>query len=212
MKITELIQAVRVVINEMATGNDSFTQEVDEALEQFIKTAMVQIASMPSYRGTPSVMSGTSSVSWQKRPDGLYIATFSCGEDFLRPVSVVLGDWVRPVYTFLPVTDKLFLAQYSSAPGIGNGPGSPVAFMVKDPSTRIIAHASRTAGSCELRYMKAPSSSENGEISMPEIYREALIYTASGLYQQSINEYDAAKSSFDTAASLLQTINNESQE
>lgn len=207
MNVTDLIPQVRIVINEMATVEDTFTAEVDTALRQFLQTAMVQIASMPLYRGTPATLTGDSSVTWQKRPDGLFYATIKCGEDFLRPLSVILAGWVRPAHVFLPVNGRKFLAQYSSAPGIGNGPASPVAFIAKDPDTRIIAHASKTEGTCELRYIPVPRIGTDGTLDVPDIYRDALVYTASGLYLQSVNEYDAAKAAFDTAASLIETIN-----
>lgn len=207
MNVTDLIPKVRMIINEIATAEDTFSEEVDVTLRQFLQSAMVQIAAMPFFRGKPAILTEEGSVTWQQRPDGLYYATIKCGEDFLRPLSVILAGWVRPVHGFLSVTNSLFLAQYSSAPGIGNGPSSPVAFIAKDPDTCIIAHASPEEGTCELRYIPVPKIGEDGELDMPDIYRDALAYTASGLYLQSVNEYDAAKAAFDTAAAQLETIN-----
>lgn len=207
MNVIDLIHQVRTVINEATVVQDVFTVEVDDSIRQFLKTAMVQLASMPLYRGTLATLSGTDSVTWQKRPDGLYYATIKCGEDFLRPVSLTVTGWVRPVHEFLAVTDNSFLAQYSSAPGIGNGPKSPVAFIAKDPDTRIIAHASTIPGAVSFRYVPVPMIADDDTLEVPDIYRDTLAYMAAGLYLQSINEYDAAKSSFDTAAALIENIN-----
>lgn len=207
MTTADLIPLVRTVINQMATAGDTFSDEVDAALTQFLQSAMVQIASMPFYRGTPSVMSASDAVTWQQRPDGLYYATIKCGDDFLRPLNVTLGDWVRPAHIFFPVTHSRFLAQYSSAPGVGNGPKSPVAFIASDPDKRIIAHASKASGTYSLRYIPVPKIAEDGTLGVPDVYRDALAYTAAGLYLQSVNEYDAAKAAFDTAGSYIQNIN-----
>lgn len=212
MNVTDLIPFVRTIINEASTEKDAFSEEVDAALRDFLRVAMRQIASMPAYMGKPVSMSESSAVSWEQRPDGMYVATIKCGNDFLRPVSVQLADWVRPVFRFMPAETGLFLSQYSSALGIGNGPKSPVAFLVKDPDTRIIAHSSQEQGTYTLRYIPIPEIGPDGALDIPDVYRDVLAFTTAGLYQQSINEYDAAKASFDTAASLLQLINNESQE
>lgn len=208
MNVTDLIPFIRTIINEAATEKDSFSEEVDEALLKFLNAAMSQIASMSSYVGPSVIMSDESAVTWEKRPDGLFMATIKCTSDFLRAVSVRLEDWVRPVFRFLPVDTSLFLAQYSSAAGIGNGPKDPVAFIVKDPDARIITHASRVEGSYVLRYIPVPKIKEDGTLDFPGIYRNALAYVTAGLYQQSVNEYDAAKASFDTAASYIQIIDN----
>lgn len=207
MNVTDLILQIRTAINEAAVEQDMFTVEVDNSIQQFLQTAMIQLASMPLYRGTPVTLTGTDAITWQKRPDGLYYATIKCSKDFLRPISVNVPGWVRPVREFLAVTDSIFLAQYSSAPGIGNGPKSPVAFIAKDPDTRIIAHASTIPGEVSLRYVPVPTIENDETLEVPDIYRDALVYMASGLYLQSINEYDAAKSSFDTAAALIENIN-----
>jgi hypothetical protein len=128
--------------------------------------------------------------------------------DFLRPVSLELQGWVSPVFLFPPASGSSFLAQYSSATGIGAGPNSPVAFVSPNSKKFIIAHAVKEAGSYTLTYMPVPEIGEDGSLDTPDRYREALAYTASALYLQSVNEYDAVKTAFDTAASYIQIIGN----
>ena len=208
MNVNDLIPLIRHIINEAAVPDDPFTAETDEAIKDFIRSAMVQLAAMPSYQGTPTILQGEEHVTFSARPDGLFYAVIRIPEDFLRPVSVNMEGWVRPVYEFLPASGTQFLQQYSSVPGIGAGPSSPVAFITTDGEQLVVAHAVKKAGDCNLRYIAVPEIGTDNTITIPGAYREALAYTAAALYMQSINEYDAAKAAFDTAGSFIQTINN----
>lgn len=212
MKTTDLIPFIRHIINELSVSGDTFSDETDMAIEDFISAAMTQLAAMPAYQGASSVLSDTSHVTFSPRPDGFYCAIIKPSEDFLRPVSVNLEGWVRPVYHFLPAIGSQFLKEYSSAPGIGSGPNSPTAYLTKDGQQLIIAHAVSKPGDYNLRYIAVPQIAVDLTIPVPSCYREALAYTAAALYMQSINEYDAAKAAFDTAASYIQTINNKTFE
>lgn len=207
MNTADLIPFIRHIINEAAIAGDQFSNETDTAIKAFIRAAMTQLAVMPAYQGTPSEITDTSRITFSKRPDGLFYATIKPGSDFLRPVSVNLEGWVRPVLDFQPATGVLFLKQYSSALGIGSGPHSPVAFITKDDQNLIIAHAVKEQKGYSLRYIPVPEIAADGSVPVPECYREALSYTAAALYMQSINELSGAKSAFDTAASYIQTIN-----
>ena len=208
MKTTDLIPFIRHIINELSVSGDTFSDETDKAIEDFIRAAMTQLAAMPAYQGASTLLADTSSVTFSPRPDGLYCAIIKVPEDFLRPVSVNLEGWVRPVYHFLPAIGSQVLREYSSAPGIGSGPNSPSAYITKDAQQIIVAHAVSKPGDYNLRYVAVPQIAADLTIPVPSCYREALAYTAAALYMQSINEYDAAKAAFDTAASYIQTINN----
>ena len=210
MNKADLISFIRQIINEAAIPDDPFANEVDDTILAFVRAAMTQLASMPSYQGETAVLEDSSRVTFSARPDGLFYAVIRPGEDFLRPVSVNLEGWVRPAFEFQPATGSQFLRQYSSAPGIGSGPHSPSAFITTDEQHLVIAHAVTEAKNYALRYIAIPHIDDDGTISIPERYREPLAYTAAGLYMQSINEYDVAKTAFDTAASYIQTINNKS--
>ena len=210
MNKADLISFIRQIINEAAIPDDPFANEVDDTILAFVRAAMTQLASMPSYQGETAVLEDSSRVTFSARPDGLFYAVIRPGEDFLRPVSVNLEGWVRPAFEFQPATGSQFLRQYSSAPGIGSGPHSPSAFITTDEQHLVIVHAVTEAKNYALRYIAIPHIDDDGTISIPERYREPLAYTAAGLYMQSINEYDVAKTAFDTAASYIQTINNKS--
>ena len=207
MKVQDLIPLIRHIINEAAVPEDPFTAETDEAIKDFIRSAMVQLAAMPSYQGTPATLKGVDRVTYSKRPDGLYYAEISIPDNCLRAVSVNMKGWVRPVYEFFPASGTLFLQQYSSVLGIGAGASSPVAFITTGGERLVIAHATKESGNCEFLYIAVPEIGSDGSISIPDVYREALAYTAAALYMQSINEYDAAKAAFDSAGSFIQSIN-----
>lgn len=209
MKTSQLIPFIRHIINEAATVSDEFTIETDAALSEFVLAAMKQIVLLPGYQTIPVTMEGKENISFHQRPDGLYYAIVKAPDDFLAPSSINLEGWVTPVYTFLPVTDSLYQAQLSSAKGVGNGPHLPIAFLVSQQDTIVVAHAVHTPGTCEFRYIPLPSIDDEGVIRnfQAEKYRECLAYTAAALYLQSVNEYDAAKVAFDTAGAYIQSIN-----
>ena len=135
MNKADLIPFIRQIINEASTSDDPFTNEMDETLLMFVRAAMTQLASMPSYQGTPSELKDAGCITFSKRPDGLYYAVIKPKEDFLRPVGVNLEGWVRPVFDFQQAQGTQFLRQYSSAPGIGAGPHSPSASLPRTTST-----------------------------------------------------------------------------
>lgn len=211
MEVSQLIPFIRHIINESPTITDDFTIETDAALTEFILAAMKQIALMPGYQTTPVLLSSEENITFSQRPDGLYYAVIKAPADFLAPSSIHLEGWVSPVYTFIPVTDSLYQAQYSSAKGIGNGPRLPIAFLASEQDTIVVAHAVNEPGKCDFRYIAEPSVKEDGTIQhfQTDKYRECLAYTAAALYLQSVNEYDAAKVAFDTASTYLQSTNKE---
>ena len=212
METSQLIPFIRQIINETATVADEFTAETDAALADFILAAMKQLVLMPNYQSTPVTMAQEEGiVSFHQRPDGMYYAAITAPTDFLAPSSIRLEGWVKPVYVFLPVTNSLYQAQFSSAKGVGNGPHLPVAFLVSQQDTVVVAHSVSQPGTCEFRYIPIPSINEEGTIQnfQTEKYREALAYTAAALYLQSINDYSGAKAAFDTAGAYIQNTNKE---
>lgn len=206
MKVEDIVSQVRNIINELATEGDSFSEETDESIKGFIKTAARQIASLPKYIAEPVSKVGEDAKSFLSRPDGLLYLRLDMPQDCLRIVSLNIEGWGTPVYEFHPVTDNRFLAQYSSAPGIGNGPSSPIAFISNDNGAYIIAHASLQTAKYTVKYISAPSINADGTIGMPEKYADVLAYTTAGLYLQSSDDYNKAKSAFDTAGALLQNM------
>lgn len=206
MKVEEIIFQVRNIINELATEGDSFSGETDNSIQEFIKTAARQIASLPKYMADPTTMEGENAENFITRPDGLHYLRLKMPEECLRPVSLDVIGWDTPVYVFHPVTDKRFLAQYSAAPGIGNGPASPIAFTTNDNGAYIIAHAVNDKAKYSLKYIAAPQINGDGTIAMSDKYADILAYTTAGLYLQSTDDFSKAKAAFDTAGSLIQNL------
>lgn len=206
MKTADIVSKVRNIINEMATEGDSFSQETDTSILKFIETAAKQVALLPGYKGDPTALNGNSDTGFHERPDGKFYLRLPMPADCLRVVSLSVTGWVTPVYTFHPVTDPRFLAQYSSAPGIGNGPYAPIAFITSDGGEQIIAHAVDQKSEYELRYIAAPAVNTDGTMDMPDKYMDVLAYTTAGLYLQSTDDYSKAKAAFDTAGALLQNM------
>lgn len=208
--VKDILKTLRTIINESATEEDSFTIETDEALKEFIRLALLALMNDEGVMTEASEMTDSSSISFEKRPDGLFFAYIKIPADYIRLVSVNLTGWRYPVTMLYPDNSPLYSAQYSSAPGVGNGPSIPVAFITNDTMRSIIAHAVKEQGGYSLRYIPTPSISENGEINFHNKYAGALAYYAAGLYHISINENIGAESEFAIARSLIRSHTPES--
>lgn len=208
--VEDILKTLRVIINESATEEDSFTIETDEALKEFVRLALLALMNDEGVMAEASEMTDLSSISFERRPDGLFFANIRIPADYIRLVSVNLTGWRYPVTMLHPDNSPLYSAQYSSAPGVGNGPAMPVAFVTGDTMRFIIAHAVKEQGGYILRYIPTPSISENGEINLHNKYAGALAYYAAGLYHISINENAGAESEFAIARSLIRSHTPES--
>lgn len=144
--VKDILKTLRTIINESATEEDSFTIETDEALKEFIRLALLALMNDEGVMAEASEMTDSSSISFEKRPDGLFFAYIKIPADYIRLVSVNLTGWRYPVTMLYPDNSPLYSAQYSSAPGVGNGPSIPVAFITNDTMRSIIAHAVKEQG------------------------------------------------------------------
>lgn len=120
--VKDILKTLRTIINESATEEDSFTIETDEALKEFIRLALLALMNDEGVMAEASEMTDSSSISFEKRPDGLFFAYIKIPADYIRLVSVNLTGWRYPVTMLYPDNSPLYSAQYSSAPGVGNGP------------------------------------------------------------------------------------------
>lgn len=205
----ELLPSLRHVINESDCEKGSFTEETDTALIDFIRMAATQLT-ITADLTLPHILSGENvKATWKSRPDGLHIAVIPVPDNFLKMVSLYIDSWRYPVTELLPVNNSFYWSQYTSAPGVANGPARPVAFRSDDPEKCIIAHATREANkTIELKYKIIPGKDE-AEIDTR--YSEALIYLAAWLYLQSIENFDGANAAHETAVSFINIINNKIQ-
>ena len=205
----ELLPSLRHVINESDCETGSFTKETDTALLDFIRMAAKQLI-ITADLTLPHTLSGENvKATWKLRPDGLHIAVIPMPDNYLKMVSLYIDSWRYPVTELLPVNDSFYWSQYTSAPGIANGPARPVAFQSEDPTKCIIAHATRESDKLiELKYKITPGKND-AEIDAR--YSEALIYLAAWLYLQSIENFDGANAAHETAASFINIVNNKIQ-
>jgi hypothetical protein len=213
IKWSTLVAKVRFVINEVDTTDDTFSEETDSSIQEFIRQALPLLAVNPLYRGPVSTLQDSaSSVSFHERPDGAFYALIDLPSDFLRLVSLKLSEWVRPVFELLPASHPSFAAQHYAVPGIGAGPRSPVAYITDSAYSRaIMAHSVSSAQSqeCELRYVASPATTDES-IDVSPFYAYPLVYLAAGLFLQAASESAAAKAAFATAQAYMeQTYKNQ---
>lgn len=203
IQVSDIIKLVRSIINEAATPGDSFTEESDEMLLDFIRTSLRKLSEEESVLAEVSEVSEEELSTFSQRPDGNFYAEIRLPDDYLRFVSVKLDGWQRSVSILHPDNVSLYSAQYSSAPGIGNGPASPVAFMTSDTERAIIAHSVQSAAGYTLRYVPYPSISEDGTVNMAGRYLHPIAYMTASLYHLSINAPDSAQQEMEMAVAFL---------
>lgn len=73
--VKDILKTLRTIINESATEEDSFTIETDEALKEFIRLALLALMNDEGVMAEASEMTDSSSISFEKRPDGLFLPT-----------------------------------------------------------------------------------------------------------------------------------------
>jgi hypothetical protein len=204
ISLEEIASRVRVIINEMDTADDTFSEETDSSISEFVRMAVPLLAGNPLYRGPISRLNDTGSVLWIQRPDEYWYALINLPTDYQRLISVQLSEWVRPVFNLLPTNHDLYYAQFYSVPGLGAGPHSPLAFLVDSTTNKaVLAHsATKSGGTFTLEYIATPSISGD-QINMDATYAYPLSYLASGLFLQSAGETEAAKEAFSTAMAYL---------
>lgn len=71
--VKDILKTLRTIINESATEEDSFTIETDEALKEFIRLALLALMNDEGVMAEASEMTDSSSISFEKRPDGLFL-------------------------------------------------------------------------------------------------------------------------------------------
>ena len=91
--VKDILKTLRTIINESATEEDSFTIETDEALKEFIRLALLALMNDEGVMAEASEMTDSSSISFEKRPDGLFFAYIKIPADYIRLVSVNLTGW-----------------------------------------------------------------------------------------------------------------------
>ena len=94
--VKDILKTLRTIINESATEEDSFTIETDEALKEFIRLALLALMNDEGVMAEASEMTDSSSISFEKRPDGLFFAYIKIPADYIRLVSVNLTGWRYP--------------------------------------------------------------------------------------------------------------------
>lgn len=202
----DIILLIRQAINECTTVDDSFSQEVDSALIDFVKLAAPLVA-----LEAPVNFQQIETKTFQKsnpqyfftRPDSLTGIRVPVPDNFCRFLSLRADQWPYAVSRIMPDNSPEFLNQYSSVHGIGAGPGAPMAFLSSELEggtlkTFIIGHAVKGADNVQLAYVPQPVVS-SAEITMDSRLQTPLVYYAASLYLQSIADVSGSKAALDTA-------------
>jgi hypothetical protein len=199
-----IIALVRTLINDAACEDDTFTEETDAALQDFLSLALQLLARKPGVEATPADQTEDSKVVFSQRPDGLWAAEIRMPDNLLRFVSVWLEGWSYPVARLFPDNSPAFMAQYTTAKGVANGPYNPMAFVGGDRNRIITAHAVKTQGTYRLRYIPTLTLAEDGTIPLPEKYASSLAYYTAALYHESVGERQLSEDEMTIAGAMFE--------
>ncbi len=211
-----LIRLIRQAINEASTTGDTLSEEVDVALIDFAMMAapsvIMEVA--PAYHTTVN-MPGHKSDShfFSIRPDGKTIIRIPLPDDFCRFVSLRAETWVYPASILYSDGNAQFAAQYSTEPGIGAGPATPLVFLSSELDSNgelksfIVGHSLDKPENFVLSYVGTPVVSME-EVMVDARLQNALAYYAAALYLQSILDVNGSKAALDMAMNFIQKLNN----
>ena len=216
---TELVlNQLRHILNEYPTGDDNYENETNNALLSFVAEAIRFLSKhvSPVYMGEVSEMKEADNIEYIARPDGMYYGILSLPDDYLSFVSLKIDGWVNSVRTVLPANTPIYEAQFSAAPGIGNGSSMPVVFITNERDKALEAHSikiTKKEGETEegpgyvLRYISAPNISGR-ELPISDIVRDALVYVSAAFYLRSRDNQSAYEQCMSIANEQIAIINN----
>lgn len=213
---SSLLSSIRHALNEASATGDDFSATVDEALLEFVRMAApVVVMRVPAvYQVADTVRYGADRAEcFFTRPDGQTAIRMEAPADFCRFLALQATSWPAPVFDVLAASHPSYRAQYSSVPGIGAGPNTPVAYLSDtpdadgEPHACIEAHAMSKAESFTLCYVRTPEVTVE-QVRMDARLQSALAWTAAGLYLQTIGDAAGSKSAHDTAMEIIDNLNN----
>lgn len=218
--IANLKREIRIALDQNMNSTpllilgDIDTLSMDDIIESKIEDAARVVTRDAARHLLDGGVSFGESVAWYVR-EGYGSGYILLPNDFLRLVSFQMSDWSYPVTVAISEDDPMYPLQHSRFGGVRGNPQKPVVALSQQPIT---VDGEKKAGlvleffSCasgegtfvkRATYIPIPKISE-GEITIGEKLKPAVIYYAAYLVALSIGEGDLAVAMLNTSKELMQ--------
>lgn len=210
--VDDIKRDVRIALDQ----NNSSTPLLDTGdidtltLEEIIESKIEDAARVVTRDAAHYLLDGGKafgeSVRWDVR-EGYGSGSILLPDDFLRLVSFQMSDWSYPVIDAITEDNPIYALQHSRYGGVRGNPQKPIVALSQQPIGLVLEFFSCAAGENTFvkraTYMPIPKITD-GEITISEKLKPAVVYYTAYLAALSIGNGDLAATLLNTSKELMQ--------
>jgi hypothetical protein len=210
--VDDIKRDVRIALDQ----NNSSTPLLDTGdidtltLEEIIESKIEDAARVVTRDAAHYLLDGGKafgeSVRWDVR-EGYGSGSILLPDDFLRLVSFQMSDWSYPVLNAITEDNPIYALQHSRYGGVRGNPQKPIVALSQQPIGLVLEFFSCAAGENTFvkraTYMPIPKITD-GEITISEKLKPAVVYYTAHLAALSIGNGDLAATLLNTSKELMQ--------
>lgn len=210
--VDDIKRDVRIALDQ----NNSSTPLLDTGdidtltLEEIIESKIEDAARVVTRDAAHYLLDGGKafgeSVRWDVR-EGYGSGSILLPDDFLRLVSFQMSDWSYPVLNAITEDNPIYALQHSRYGGVRGNPQKPIVALSQQPIGLVLEFFSCAAGENTFvkraTYMPIPKITD-GEITISEKLKPAVVYYTAYLAALSIGNGDLAATLLNTSKELMQ--------
>jgi hypothetical protein len=195
-----------MVSTQLLSTGDIDTLSLDDIIEsKIIEAARLVTRDAPFYLLDGGISFGES-INWFSR-EGFGGGYVTLPPDFLRLVAFQMSDWSYPVTVAITEDHPLYPLQSSRYGGVRGNPQKPIVALSQQPIGLVLEFFSCAAGENTFvkraTYMPIPKITD-GEITISEKLKPAVVYYTAHLAALSIGNGDLAATLLNTSKELMQ--------
>lgn len=210
--VDDIKRDVRIALDQ----NNSSTPLLDTGdidtltLEEIIESKIEDAARVVTRDAAHYLLDGGKafgeSVRWDVR-EGYGSGSILLPDDFLRLVSFQMSDWSYPVLNAITEDNPIYALQHSRYGGVRGNPQKPIVALSQQPIGLVLEFFSCAAGENTFvkraTYMPIPKITD-GEITISEKLKPAVVYYTAYLAALSIGSGDLAATLLNASKELMQ--------
>lgn len=208
--VSELVKEVKVLLDRNQESAGLLTPTESDTLSQgeLIQSKIVDAARIILKDAPASMLNGKNfdglNTAWDET-NGAYVGTVYLPSDMIRLLDVKASDWNRSA-EIITEEDDAYKIQCSRF-GVRGNPERPIAALIHNSGNRyleLFTSKSNTA-TVSLTYVGMPFISE-GNIDLPEILKDSIVYMAGYLTCISLGDTDTASGLLGVARKLAHIV------
>jgi hypothetical protein len=210
--VADIKRDIRIALDQ----NNSSTPLLDTGdidtltLEEIIESKIEDAARVVTRDAAHYLLDGGKafgeSVRWDVR-EGYGSGSILLPDDFLRLVSFQMSDWSYPVLNAITEDNPIYALQHSRYGGVRGNPQKPIVALSQQPIGLVLEFFSCAAGENTFvkraTYVPIPKITD-GEITISEKLKPAVVYYTAYLAALSIGNGDLAATLLNTGKELMQ--------